>query len=501
MQGHRIELGEVEAALAAHPAVAAAAVTAIGEREGPKQLAAYVVLRPAPEKEEAMITDPVERLRFKLRHPGLRREPARPAIPLPPLQLTPEELEADFLRRRSYRQFLAEEIPLADLAGLLAGLAQVDVEGSPFPKRRYGSAGNLYPVQAYLCVKPGRVQGLAAGVYYHDPQEHRLVELAAGDALTGELFDPVNRALFSASGFAVLLVARLAAIAPLYGERARDFALIEAGLMAQLLEMEAPRHSIGLSQVGGLRFAAVRDRFALDDSGELVHALLGGRIALPATAAAGLAEFRAESAEYHALAQLLGPAEPAEAAQELPAAERSAAETLAGLRAHLQARLPEYMVPSHFVRLDALPLSDNGKVDRKALPRPAAAGSAVSSPGPAFVPPETELESLLARILCEVLGVPRVGIHDNFFDLGATSVHVVRVYNALRQAMGREIALVDMFNHPSISLLAQHLAAGRGERETPSAAAAVDQRSERLREGKDRRRQQLEKRQQMTRKS
>ena len=105
------------------------------------------------------------------------------------------------------------------------------------------------------------------------------------------------------------------------------------------------------------------------------------------------------------------------------------------------------------------------------------------------------------RIWAELLRVPRVGIHDNFFDLGATSVHVVRVYNALRQAMGREIALVDMFNHPSISLLAQHLAAGRGERETPSAAAAVDQRSERLREGKDRRRQQLEKRQQMTRKS
>jgi len=500
VQGHRIELGEIEAALARHPAVAAAAVTAIGERRGAKQLAAYIVLRrEAPlAPADRVLTNPIERLRFKLRHAGLRREPARPAVAMSRPQLTPEELEATFLRRRSYRRFHDEEIPFADLAALLACMAQIEVEGSPFPKRRYGSAGNLYPVQTYLCIKAGKVEDLEAGIYYHDPQEHRLVQLAAGAALEASLFDPANRALFAGAGLTVLLIARMAAITPLYGERARHFAVIEAGLMTQLLETEAPLHRIGLSQVGGLRFEVVRSLFALDESCELVHALVGGRIAAAQT---GLAAFREEADEYHSLVGLLGTAEPAEAG-EVPAATaaRPEAEILADLRERLRAQLPEYMVPSHFVRLDALPLSANGKVDRKALPVPQAEANAADAPeGPAFIPPETELERLLAGILCEVLGVERVGAHDNFFDLGATSVHVVRVYNALRQATGREIAMADMFNHPSISLLAQHLAAGCRDEESPSANAASDEQSRRLREGRTRQRQRFQKRQEATR--
>jgi hypothetical protein len=87
-------------------------------------------------------------------------------------------------------------------------------------------------------------------------------------------------------------------------------------------------------------------------------------------------------------------------------------------------------------------------------------------------------------------------VNDNFFDLGATSVHLVRAYNALQQATDREIAMVDMFNHPSIHLLAQHLAAGPRESEAPAAMAAAAERGERLREGKDWRRQRLQKRQQ-----
>jgi hypothetical protein len=264
--------------------------------------------------------------------------------------------------------------------------------------------------------------------------------------------------------------------------------------MTQLLEMEAPRHHIGLCQVGGLRFAAVRSLFALDDSHELVHTLLGGRLAPAQT---GLAAFREEAAEYHALVRLLGPEETGDPIAPPPAASaRSEADLLAGLREHLRSRLPEYMIPSHFARLAALPLSVNGKVDRQALPIPQVdTRAAVASGSPAFVPPETEFERQLAGILCEVLGISRVGVHDNFFDLGATSVHVVRVYNALRQATDREVTMVDMFNHPSIKLLAQRLAQTAGG-EAPPAAAVTAERGERLREGKDWRRQRLQKRQQ-----
>src|SRR6185503_5672742 len=85
-----------------------------------------------------------------------------------------------------------------------------------------------------------------------------------------------------------------------------------------------------------------------------------------------------------------------------------------GLRSHLAASLPDYMVPSAFVALDALPLTANGKLDRKALPAPD--GSALAAR--AYAPPQGETEMVLARIWAELLGIGQVGRHDNFFELG-----------------------------------------------------------------------------------
>ncbi|HSF42281.1 MAG TPA: amino acid adenylation domain-containing protein [Thermoanaerobaculia bacterium] len=493
VQGHRIELGEIEAALARHPAVGAAVVSAVGEARGAKQLVAYVVLageQAAPSR-PAVISDPVERLRFKLAHHNLRPDEGRPEVALRRPGLSPEQLEALYVRRRSYRRFLREPLPLDDLAGFLAGLAPVPLEGLPFPKHRYGSAGSLYPVQTYLHVKEGRVEGLAGGLYYHDPERHRLVLLAGEGGLDASLWDPVNRGVFEESAFAVFLIARLAAITPLYGERARHFAALEAGLMTQLLEMSAPDHGLGLAQMGGLRFDAVRARFALDETCELMHTLLGGRIA---PEQARLAALQADMAEQRALLQLV---EQQPVRAELPAAARSDAAVFAGLREHLRARLPEYMLPAHFVRIEEVPLSANGKVDRKALPAPEALEAEARPAAVPYAPPETETEQVVARLAAEVLGASRVGLYDNFFDLGANSVQMVRLHNALREALGAEIPIVEIFNHPSVSLLARRLSQSSGSRE-PEGTAAPDpgaERVERLREGKDWRRQRLQKRQ------
>jgi acyl carrier protein len=298
------------------------------------------------------------------------------------------------------------------------------------------------------------------------------------------------------AAFAVFLIARLAAIEPLYGERARHFATLEAGLMTQLLETAAPDYSVGLAQMGGLRFEAVRRRFALDESCELVHTLLGGRIDAAQT---GLAAFLAEMAEQQALIQLLKERPEATLAAVAAApAHLADAELFADLREHLRNRLPEPLVPALWVRLPALPLSANGKVDRNALPSPDPVSSP-ARPAAAWTAPETEVEKQLADIVAEVLGVARVGLHDNFFDLGASSVHVVRVHNALRDAFGAEIPIVEMFNHSSVSLLARRLVqlspgVASGEAEGEPASDPGAERSDRLREGKDWRRQRLEKR-------
>ena len=128
--------------------------------------------------------------------------------------------------------------------------------------------------------------------------------------------------------------------------------------------------------------------------------------------------------------------------------------SLAALREHLRARLPEYMVPSAFVVLPAFPLNASGKVDRKALPVPAPAAS------PSAVGRHSELEAAVAGIWCEVLGVPRVGFEDNFFDLGGHSLLLPRIQARLRERLGREVSLVDLLTHTSVRALARHLEPG-----------------------------------------
>jgi hypothetical protein len=94
----------------------------------------------------------------------------------------------------------------------------------------------------------------------------------------------INRPVFDQAAFSIFLVAQMKAIAPVYAERARDFALIEAGLITQLLEASASRHRIGLCQIGLVDFDAIRDLFQLEESHLFLHSLLGGAIA-PATEA------------------------------------------------------------------------------------------------------------------------------------------------------------------------------------------------------------------------
>src|SRR5206468_3066978 len=87
---------------------------------------------------------------------------------------------------------------------------------------------------------------------------------------------PHNRRIFEAAAFGVFLIAQLAALGPIYGDQAARFPFVEAGLIAQLLETQAPSCGIGLCQIGGLNFGSVRDLFVLEKTHVFAHALLGG---------------------------------------------------------------------------------------------------------------------------------------------------------------------------------------------------------------------------------
>jgi amino acid adenylation domain-containing protein/thioester reductase-like protein/non-ribosomal peptide synthase protein (TIGR01720 family) len=134
------------------------------------------------------------------------------------------------------------------------------------------------------------------------------------------------------------------------------------------------------------------------------------------------------------------------------------------LRAALAAFLPEAMIPSAFVFLEALPLTAHGKVDRRALPAPETLPQAATARE--FVAPATREETLLAEVWAQVLGVPKVGVHDNFFELGGDSILSLQIVSRATKA-GLKITPGQIFRHPTIAELAG-LASGNA----PTAAAA-----------------------------
>ncbi len=124
------------------------------------------------------------------------------------------------------------------------------------------------------------------------------------------------------------------------------------------------------------------------------------------------------------------------------------------LRAFLQEKLPAYMVPALFVVLDELPLSSNGKIDRRALPEPSSQAVLTDT----YSAPQTDVEQTIARIWQEVLRVENVGRDSNFFDLGGHSLLLAQVHTRLREIFGPRLMLLDLFRYPTVSALAAYLA-------------------------------------------
>ncbi|NES70643.1 MAG: AMP-binding protein, partial [Okeania sp. SIO2D1] len=123
------------------------------------------------------------------------------------------------------------------------------------------------------------------------------------------------------------------------------------------------------------------------------------------------------------------------------------------VKQYLKKRLPEYMIPSGFVVLSELPLTPSGKVDRKALPVP----DNVSSVSTEYVAPETETQKVLAEIWAQVLGIEKVGIHDNFFDLGGHSLLATQVVSRIRQAFDIEFPLKKIFESSTVESISKYI--------------------------------------------
>jgi hypothetical protein len=143
---------------------------------------------------------------------------------------------------------------------------------------------------------------------------------------------------------------------------------------------------------------------------------------------------------------------------------------VATLRTELGRSLPDYMVPSAFVVLDAFPQTATGKVDRNALPAPTLSAAAAE-----YVPPRDEIEQFLADLFGEVLGVPRVGIHDDFFALGGHSLLATRVVSRIGTQLDTEIRVRALFEAATVARLAERVRASSGRsREKPRLVRAPE---------------------------
>lgn len=445
--GHRIELGEIEYSLMQHKEIKEAVVDVFQPENGLKRLSAYVVLKTPsassgdydmntdssvpenhsdaeailPEALEGVIMDPIERLQFKTQQYGVMTFSGAPSIALEKNAVT-NELKRQYLERQSYREYSTEVISLHDFSHMLGTLSQLWMDDYPMPKYRYPSAGSLFPVQTYVAVKNNRIQGVAQGFYYYQPVEHKLVQIEAGAEIEPGIYDGINRQIFDSCGFALFFIAQMEAIQPMYGDWSKDFCLLESGYMGQLLMMTAPQFDLGLCPIGYCRFGKMRDLFHLASSQVLVHSFLGGKI-------------NAGQKRSWLLP--------------VPTSQENWPDIL---NEYLSNRLPDYMVPDVYIILNKIPLTANGKINRKALPTPKMTQGGSDA---AFMPPETDTEKKIAQIWSEILGVNEIGRNDNFFRLGGDSLMGVRIHNRMSEEFSADLPIRHLFELQTIGGLAK----------------------------------------------
>lgn len=437
--GHRIELGEIEAAIRDMEAVLDAVVFTAGA-QGEKQLVACVVPKEKNSYgvevyEHGMIQDPVERLGYKLtEHPIRFKEQNQPSMIL----LTEKPASKEFYKRRTYREFSAEHISFQHFSAFLGALAQERLDGVPFPKYMYGSGGGAYAIQTYVYAHKNRIEGIAEGLYYYQPQKHGLIPLDLSFHISKEAHSKGNRKIFENAAFSIFLVGRADVAKSLYGNEGISYMQIETGLVTKLLEEKGMEQMIGLCQIGNFEYSLL-DQYVSEDNGEIkyLHCLLGGKINEEHMSLTGLRR------EWKAYEDTVSINEPAIGIQE-------------EIKSGLSKVLPSYMVPTAFLIKAEIPLSENGKVDKKQLF--ADYHSRKESDDKRTVSnAETQTEVILTGIFQKLLDKEAVDTERTFFELGGDSIMIVSLFRELEKKIKKPLKLADLFKYPSIRKLGAYL--------------------------------------------
>ncbi|HLX09935.1 MAG TPA: amino acid adenylation domain-containing protein, partial [Thermoanaerobaculia bacterium] len=476
IRGFRVEPAEIESALMASPAVEQAAVVARPAASGDLALVAYVV----PHRERAL---PVHRW-VQLARQGLVEERATCRLPngLRVVHLNPRETRYLYQEIFERREYLRHGIAIAagdcifDVGAniglfslFLATAVAPDLEihafepaAAAFQALRlnaalYGWRGRLY--DCALSNRKGREPftfypglSLVSSLYPDLAEEREVVRsFVAGD--------PAGAAVESGL-LEDLLDERLASQQVLVPLRTLSSVLAESGVeRVDLLKIDVQKSE--LEVLAGIELAdwprirqvvvEVHDRDgALRQASDLLLAH-GFTVAAEQPESAAGTRLHTLYATRPAAARRTAAGSPVPAAPPAPWTWQEPAALIAELERFARAKLPQQMVPAQFVLLDELPLTAAGKLDRRALPEPAAERGGGE---PAAAPPETTVEQVLAEIWREVLGIDQVGRDSDFFALGGHSLLATQVVARVRKVFDVELALRRFLNAPALRDLA-----------------------------------------------
>ena len=319
----------------------------------------------------------------------------------------PEKLS--YFRRQSYRRFGGGRIGLADLSTLLDAIVRARVLS-------HRDASEV--VDVYIYVKSGAAKDIGAGLYYFSPVLNGLEFISRFD-MEGA-YAGANQSVYEKSSFAIYFVTAKSICSDDIGDVAINFNI---GQIGQVISMVAPEIEVGICAIGGFKEGVLLDGLGLENENYIVrHSFLGGKIA------------PAQSQTWVALDETQSQSTPSEKLKEA-----------------LKHVLPDYMVPSKFVFVDEIPLSANGKLDRAALPDPDLEKLNV------VVAPSNEMEEQLVSVWKSVLGRDTIGIHQSFFELGGSSLLVMKCQQRLKDLLGENLPVVELFKHSTIHELAEFL--------------------------------------------
>ncbi|MFK3865841.1 amino acid adenylation domain-containing protein [Pseudoalteromonas rhizosphaerae] len=404
LNGYRIELGELENSCNQLPFIKGAIAVPYGEGDS-RQIALFATADNGIEQGHALATK------------------------------TGTNTTQQYLERQSIRTFDSSvELSEKSLGQYLSTLAVLKVPEFGALKYRYPSAGGIYAVQVYMHLLKSCGE-LTPGFYAYGPIDHQLIYLSPDRELYHQVEFGGVANITARANFVLYLVSDSQQVQEKYGSKARDFGLLEAGYMSQLLMSEAKTNGLGVCPLGFTQFSGLEQSLCLDKEQEVLHVL-------------GVGTVKADT--YN---RVQAPSMSANSAHDnLPVALQRKYQQQ--VKSHLAVNLPRYMQPHEVCVLAQLPLTANSKVDVNALVN-LIEKSRISEIKAEPIDSQINNEVLmyLKELWENLIGRRDIGLDDSFIEMGVNSISAVKMLTRINTHFQIELSLTNIFEHSTLRKL------------------------------------------------